>query len=118
MKRIDRSAIVEHSAAQIFALVDGIEAYPRFLPWCVAAAVEERGPAGTRATLTVGVRGLRQSFTTLNRSRPVEAIDLSLVRGPFRHFAAAWRLPRSRSRPPRSSSRRNQISRAGGSRSA
>jgi ribosome-associated toxin RatA of RatAB toxin-antitoxin module len=92
MKRIERSAIVGHSAARIFALVDGIEAYPRFLPWCVAAVVEERGPAGTRATLTVGVRGLRQSFTTLNRSRPGEAIDLSLVRGPFRHFAAAWRF--------------------------
>ncbi len=45
MKRIDRSAIVEHSAAQIFALVEDIEAYPRFLPWCVAATVDERGPA-------------------------------------------------------------------------
>src|SRR6059058_5384940 len=92
MKRIDRSAIVEHSAAQIFALVEDIEAYPRFLPWCVAATVDERGPAGTRATLTVGVRGLRQSFTTLNRSHPGEAIDLSLVQGPFRRFAAAWRF--------------------------
>src|SRR2546430_1954785 len=92
MKRIDRSAIVEHSAAQIFALVEDIEAYPRFLPWCVAATVDERGPAGTRATLTVGVRGLRQSFTTLNRSRPGKAIDLSLVQGPFRRFAAAWRF--------------------------
>ncbi len=92
MKRIDRSAIVEHSAAQIFALVEDIEAYPRFLPWCVAARVEERAAAGTRATLTVGVPGLRQSFTTLNRSRPGEAIDLSLVQGPFRRFAAAWRF--------------------------
>src|SRR5438270_11057853 len=92
MKRVDRSAIVEHSAAQIFALVDGIEAYPRFLPWCVAAGVEERGPAGTRASLTVGVRGLRQSFITLNRSRRGDAIDLSLVRGPFRLFAAPSRF--------------------------
>ena len=92
MKRIARSAIVERSAAQIYALVDDIEAYPSFLPWCVAARVEERAAAGTRATLTVGVRGLRQSFTTLNRGRPGKAIDLSLVQGPFRHFAAAWRF--------------------------
>jgi ribosome-associated toxin RatA of RatAB toxin-antitoxin module len=92
MKRIERSAIVEHSAAQIYALVEDIEAYPRFLPWCVAARIEERAAAGTRATLTVGVPGLRQSFTTLNRSRPGEAIDLSLVQGPFRRFAAAWRF--------------------------
>ena len=92
MKRIARSAIVGRSAAQIYALVDDIEAYPRFLPWCVAAEVHERAAEGTRATLTVGVGAVRQSFTTLNRSRPGEAIDLSLVRGPFRHFAAAWRL--------------------------
>src|SRR5437879_12987587 len=91
MKRIDRSAIVERSAAQIYALVDDIEAYPRFLPWCVAARVEERGAAGTRATLTVGVRGLRQSFTTLNRSRTGKTVELSLVTGPDRHFAEVWR---------------------------
>jgi ribosome-associated toxin RatA of RatAB toxin-antitoxin module len=92
MKRIARSAIVEHSAEEMFALVDDIESYPRFLPWCSAAQVEERTPAGARATLTVGMRGLRQSFTTQNESRPGEAIDMRLVKGPFRRFAAAWRF--------------------------
>jgi|SRR5687768_13473878 ribosome-associated toxin RatA of RatAB toxin-antitoxin module len=92
MKRISRSAIVEHSAQKMFALVDDIESYPRFLPWCTAARVEERTPAGARATLTVGMKGLRQSFTTQNENRPVEAIDLRLVKGPFRRFAAGWRF--------------------------
>jgi ribosome-associated toxin RatA of RatAB toxin-antitoxin module len=92
MKRIARSAIVEHSAEEMFALVDDIESYPRFLPWCRAAQVEERTPAGARATLTVGMRGLRQSFTTQNETRPGEAIDMRLVKGPFRRFAAAWRF--------------------------
>jgi ribosome-associated toxin RatA of RatAB toxin-antitoxin module len=92
MKRISRSAIVEHSAQKMFALVDDIESYPRFLPWCTAARVEERTPAGVRATLTVGMKGLRQSFTTQNENRPVEAIDLRLVKGPFRRFAAGWRF--------------------------
>jgi len=92
MKRITRSAIVERSAQEMFALVDDIESYPRFLPWCTAARVEERTPTGARATLTVGVRGLRQSFTTQNEVRPGEAMDLRLVKGPFRRFAAAWRF--------------------------
>ena len=92
MKRIARSAIVEHSADQMFALVDDIESYPRFLPWCSAARVEERTPEGVRATLTVGLRGLRQSFTTQNVNRPGEGIDLRLVKGPFRSFAGAWRF--------------------------
>jgi ribosome-associated toxin RatA of RatAB toxin-antitoxin module len=92
MKRISRSAIVEHSAEEMFALVDDIESYPRFLPWCTAAKVDERSPEAVRATLTVGMRGLRQSFTTLNEVRPGEAMDMRLVKGPFRRFAGAWRF--------------------------
>ena len=92
MKRIARSAIVEHSAAEMYALVDGIEAYPGFLPWCVAAEVHERKPGATRATLTVGVHGLRHSFTTQNENRPGAAIDMRLVQGPFRRFHGEWRF--------------------------
>ena len=47
MKRISRSAIIEHSAADLYALVQDIEAYPEFLPWCVAAQVRERSPHRT-----------------------------------------------------------------------
>jgi len=92
MKRIVRSSIVPHSAAKLYALVEDIESYPRFLPWCVGAEVESRGPATTLATLTVGMRGVKQSFTTQNENRAPEAIDMKLVKGPFRRFDAAWRF--------------------------
>jgi ribosome-associated toxin RatA of RatAB toxin-antitoxin module len=92
MKRIARSAIVEHSAVEMYALVEDIEAYPRFLPWCVAATVHQRQPGSTKATLTIGVGGLRHSFTTLNDNRPGEAIDMHLLEGPFRRFAGQWRF--------------------------
>ena len=92
MKRIARSAIVEHSAQQMYALVDDIASYPRFLPWCSAAREDERTPEAVRATLSVGLRGLRQSFTTENRLRPGEAMDMRLLKGPFRRFAASWRF--------------------------
>src|SRR5258706_4245222 len=92
MKKISRSAIVEHSAAQIYALVEDIEAYPKFLPWCREARVHERAAAETRATLTIGVGGLRQSVTTRNENRPGEAIDMRLVESPFREFTATWRF--------------------------
>src|SRR5215210_9513894 len=91
MKEIRRSAIVEHAAGEMFALVDDIDSYPRFLPWCLAARVEEEGDA-KRATLTAGLGGIRQSFTTLNENQPGEAIHMRLVEGPFREFSAAWRF--------------------------
>ena len=92
MKNIARSAIVEHSAAEMYALVENIEAYPEFLPWCTAAQVHERLPGRTRATLTVGVGSLSHAFTTLNDTRPGEAIDMHLVSGPFRRFEGRWRF--------------------------
>ena len=91
MKEIRRSAIVEHPAAEMYALVDDIASYPSFLPWCQDARVEVAGEQ-KRATLTVGLRGLRQSFTTLNHNRPGQEIDMRLVEGPFKQFSAAWRF--------------------------
>lgn len=92
MKRVARSAIVEHRASELYALVERVEAYPQFLPWCRAARVSERGAGRTVATLAVGLKGVRYEFTTENTNRPQEAIEMKLVEGPFRHFAARWRF--------------------------
>ena len=101
MRRIERSAIVPYSAEALYALVEDIESYPSFLPWCLAAEVIERqasedraSAVRTRARLTVGFKGIRQSFTTDNLNKPGEAIDMQLVEGPFRRFASGWRFHR------------------------
>src|SRR4051812_46508785 len=92
MKRIARSAIVPCTPAQFYAVVEDIESYPSFLPGCVATEVHERTAEATEATLTLGLVGLRQSFRTRNANSPGKSIDLKLVSGPFKHFAAAWRF--------------------------
>ena len=92
MKQIARSAIVEHSAAEMYGLVEDIEAYPHFLPWCVASEVHHRLANETKATLTVSAAGLRHSFTTVNANKPGESIDMRLVEGPFRRFSGQWRF--------------------------
>ncbi len=90
MRRVNRSALVPHSAADMYALVDDIEAYPEFLPWCAAAAVHTRGKDIVEATLEIRRAGIHKSFMTRNRVRANERIDISLVRGPFRHLAGSW----------------------------
>jgi ribosome-associated toxin RatA of RatAB toxin-antitoxin module len=91
VKKISRSAIVEHTAGELYALVEDIESYPRFLPWCLEAQILEKNSFVT-AKITAGMSGLRQSFTTRNENRPGESIDMRLVEGPFKHFAAQWRF--------------------------
>jgi ribosome-associated toxin RatA of RatAB toxin-antitoxin module len=90
MKRIARSAIVDCSAEAFYALVEDIESYPAFLPWCAAAAVRERTPGRTLATLTLAARSLRQTLTTENANHPGRSIEMRLVEGPFRRFSAHW----------------------------
>ncbi len=91
MKRIARSAIVAHSAEQVYALVEDIGSYPRFLPWCTEATILEKN-GRVKARITAALRGLRQTFTTSNENRPAEAIDMRLVEGPFKRFEASWRF--------------------------
>ena len=92
MNTIVRSALVGYSAQEMYVLVENIEAYAEFLPWCRESRVLERGEGRTVATLTVGLKGVSQSFTTQNTNRPAEAIDMRLLEGPFRKFHAAWRF--------------------------
>lgn len=90
MYTIARSALVAHRAEDMYALVNDIESYPAFLPWCDASAVLSRGEHEMVARVHIAYRGVRRSFTTRNRLTPFERIDLTLVDGPFSALSGAW----------------------------
>ncbi len=92
MITVDRSALVEHPVALMYSLVEDIESYPQFLPWCSGVNIVSREPGRTVATLHVLYHGIRQHFTTDNRNTPGEAIEIRLVSGPFRHLVGYWRF--------------------------
>jgi len=93
MVTVDRSALVEFSAERMYALVDDVEAYPRFLPWCSDATVtSHHGGTRTLATIHVNYRGIREKFTTENSSEPGRVIEMQLVSGPFRQLRGQWRF--------------------------
>jgi len=92
MSSIVRSAIVGYSAQEMYALVENIEAYPEFLPWCRSTRVVDRKEGVTTAVLSVGLKGINQSFTTENVNTPGESIGMRLVEGPFSSFRAAWKF--------------------------
>ncbi|MGH8504139.1 MAG: type II toxin-antitoxin system RatA family toxin [Gammaproteobacteria bacterium] len=92
MKAIHRNATVPYTPAEMFQLVDDIEAYPQFLPWCRGARVLERDEQRVRATLAVATGRMEKSFTTLNVLRPHKQIEMRLVEGPFRRLEGLWRF--------------------------
>lgn len=90
MKHVERSAIVPHSPAQMFALVDDVARYPEFLPWCDGATVERLGESERLASLSVARGILRTRFTTRNVLQPDREIAMQLVDGPFRSLTGQW----------------------------
>lgn len=92
MPTIKRSALVEHSAARMFALVNDIEAYPRRFDWCEAAQVLERDDAHVVARLDLGFGALRTWFTTHNTLVLPHHIDMQLRDGPFRKLSGRWQF--------------------------
>ena len=63
---VARSALVAHSAHEMYALVADVESYPEFLPWCGRAVVSVNEPGRTVATLHINFHGLKKEFTTEN----------------------------------------------------
>src|SRR5688500_5928048 len=92
MNDVNRSVLVAHSAARMFALVDDVEKYPEFLPWCGGTEVILRDAQTTRATIHINYRGIRQSFTTENAKEEPRVIFIRLVEGPFKALEGSWRF--------------------------
>ena len=90
MPEIVRTALVEHSAARMFALVNDIAAYPRRFAWCDAAQVLEQDEGRVLARLDLGLGMLRTWFTTENLLAPPHRIDMALRDGPFRKLDGRW----------------------------
>ena len=92
MPTIKRSALVEHSAARMFALVNDIAAYPRRFDWCDSAQVLEADATHVVARLDLGFGALRTWFTTENTLSPPHHIDMQLRDGPFRKLSGRWQF--------------------------
>ncbi|MEX2131076.1 MAG: type II toxin-antitoxin system RatA family toxin [Pseudohongiellaceae bacterium] len=92
MPRIDRSALVNFSAAQMFELVNDIESYPLFMQGCVAARIIEADEHQLIGELTLAKAGLRQTLTTRNVLVYGQEMRMELVQGAFRSFSASWRF--------------------------
>jgi len=90
MHTLKRNALVPYSARQMFELVNGIEDYPRFLPWCHKSQIISRTDKEVVASLDVNWKGIHKTFTTRNRLFPYEHVEISLVNGPLHRLDGIW----------------------------
>jgi ribosome-associated toxin RatA of RatAB toxin-antitoxin module len=92
MREVKRSALIAESPARMYALINDIERYPLFVPWCTGARVESRKEGEVVATLTIKRGPLRAEFTTRNLLEPDKRVLMQFVSGPFRVLEGLWTL--------------------------
>ena len=92
MPRVQRSALLPYSTAQIFDLVRDVERYPEFLPWCSKAKIVTDEAREVVAELTIRKGRISERFTTRNLLDFPGSIELQLVQGPFKRLSGLWKF--------------------------
>ena len=87
---VRKSVLIERSSQQMFDLVDRVEDYPQFLPWCSLSRCEFRDDTKTVATLHINYRNVKSHFTTVNNKESPFSMKITLVDGPFRRLDGVW----------------------------
>lgn len=90
MARVEKSVLVAHPPERMFELVDRVEDYPMFLPWCGGTELKLRDEDHTVATIHIAYMGIRQSFTTENRKVRPQTMRIKLQEGPFAELEGDW----------------------------
>jgi ribosome-associated toxin RatA of RatAB toxin-antitoxin module len=90
MAQVKKTVLVMHSCEEMYKLVDAVEDYPKFLPWCGGVDLHQRTDISTHATIHINYHGIKQHFSTTNQKQYPNAMHIQLVDGPFKHMAGHW----------------------------
>lgn len=92
MTIVRKSRTVPYSCQQMYDLVNQVEHYHQFVPYCTESQVHHRDEDEVQATLVIAAAGMSKSFTTKNLLQANKMIEIRLVHGPFKHLEGFWRF--------------------------
>ena len=90
MNKVNKSAVVNYTASQMYDLVNDIRSYPEFLPMCEDIEMIKEGETEKEATLKIKSGFVKLDFGTHNTMIKNEHIHLNLVKGPFKTLTGDW----------------------------
>jgi ribosome-associated toxin RatA of RatAB toxin-antitoxin module len=92
MQHIKRSALVHYSPAEMYQLVNNVNDYASFLPWCRSSGVISESETEMTASIEIAKSVLNKTFTTHNQLIKDQRIELKLVNGPFKTLSGFWQF--------------------------
>ncbi len=92
MPDINKTKIVPYTPEQMYELVNDVESYSKFVPFCNESRLISCARDEVHAKLSFARGGLHKSFETLNRLQPHKMIEIRLINGPFKQLEGFWRF--------------------------
>jgi ribosome-associated toxin RatA of RatAB toxin-antitoxin module len=90
MNEVKKSVIVPFTPEEMFNLVNDINNYPKYLPWCRNAKIVKEQDNQVTGTIYIEYLKMRTHFTTINTNTKFSNITFKLVEGPFTSFSGHW----------------------------
>ncbi len=91
MPTVRRIVIAPYSASSMYKLVEDIDSYPSFLPWCQSAQCDKNQSIQT-GKLSISYKGLKTTLVTQNTYMPPKSITMQLQEGPLSQLNGHWQF--------------------------
>lgn len=92
MPLISRESLVMYSPTEMYDLINDINAYPEFLPWCKSSQIISQNEDVIEASVEIAKGSLNKTFATRNLLQKNKMIEMKLLEGPFKHLEGFWRF--------------------------
>ena len=90
MKKIYKEEEINVNVPIIFNLINNIEEYPLFLPWCTRTEVTKELDNIQIGKIFISKSFISWNFSTRNITEKNKSITLSLIDGPFDDLYGKW----------------------------
>lgn len=76
----------------MYDLVANVDAYPNFLPWCVATRVRDHQDNHMIADMVIGFKMIREKYTSEVTMDPGKEVKIVYKNGPFKYLNSHWKF--------------------------
>ena len=87
---IKKEAIILRDIEAVFNIVNRVDFYKNFVPYCIESEILSEENNQMIAKLNFNIKGLSTSFTTKNLVKKYSSIDMKLIEGPFKYLDGKW----------------------------
>ena len=90
--KIKKEAIILEDIEKVFNIVNRVDLYKNFVPYCVDSIIISEENNHMQARLDFNIKGLKTTFTTQNIIENNKIIQMKLVDGPFKYLDGEWKF--------------------------